>query len=282
VSTGQEDKNRWNLVTVTYNSAEDLRRHWGEQALPDDVTWIVVDNASSDDSADVAQQLGAVVVRLPKNVGFGAANNIGASAKQAKFVAFANPDVSVDFGSFSVMESVLSVHRRVVLAPQLIEIDGVVQPSGRGLPTIGAKIMNRLFPREKSQYQITARADERKWVSWAMGAAIVMRLDFFQELKWDDHFFVYYEDSDLGLRAWNAGSGVLLLGDVRWTHGWARETAKLSVKAWKLELASMAKFYSRYPFLLLPARIAQYFRGERRRIGVLEPSEQVNNHRARS
>jgi N-acetylglucosaminyl-diphospho-decaprenol L-rhamnosyltransferase len=76
----------WSVVTVTYNSAAILRHCWYEAAKP--FEWIVVDNGSQDDSADVAEELGARVVRLAANVGFSAANNIGARHSSAPYLFF--------------------------------------------------------------------------------------------------------------------------------------------------------------------------------------------------
>jgi len=67
----------WTVVTVTYNSAEVLSACW--KGFDQAYDWVVVDNNSTDDSAAVAEELGARVVRLPANVGFSAANNIGVS-----------------------------------------------------------------------------------------------------------------------------------------------------------------------------------------------------------
>ena len=53
------------LITVTHNSRLALEEFWGKNdKLPADVEWIVVDNASTDDSADLAESLGAIVIRL--------------------------------------------------------------------------------------------------------------------------------------------------------------------------------------------------------------------------
>src|SRR5690606_22918973 len=109
------------LITVTYNSAEVLREYWTQDLGPE-IEWIVVDNASSDDSAGVARELGADhVVRLPRNVGFSAANNVGAALASGEALGFMNPDVRV------VPESAIELADRalrdaVVIAPQLLNL----------------------------------------------------------------------------------------------------------------------------------------------------------------
>ena len=73
---------------------------------------------------------------------------------------------------------------------------------------------------------------------------------------WDDHFFLYYEDSDLGVRSWDAGVPVYVVPTFIWTHGWPRETNGLNVTPWRRELSSLSKFYRRYPEFLLSRKSA--------------------------
>ncbi len=269
----------WSIITVTYNSVDDLRRHWGAVELPTDTEWIVVDNDSRDDSIAVARSLGARTIQSEHgNVGFGAANNIGAASARGEKIIFANPDVTIDFGSLSDLARVIDRYPGVVLAPQLVNADGSLQASGRGFPTIWAKIWHRLAPKFSSSYTIVESASSERWISWAMGAAILMSRDTFEMLKWDEAFFVYYEDADIGLRAWQQAGGVLLTGRARWLHGWARDTARFNSRAWRLEFDSMFIFYRRYLHLLLPGWLARAWHPERGMIGRVAENAVSNGH----
>lgn len=244
---------RWTLITVTYNSSEALRRFWNGD-LPADVEWVVVDNASQDGSAEVARSLGARVIALDVNLGFGGANNIGYRASDAPYVAFVNPDIAIDPESLSVLEASLTREDGLV-SPQLIYSDGSVQPGGRTLPSLSNKVINRLLRTDlTSDYFVIAQPGEERYVAWAIGAAVAAKRSTFELLgdggPWDELFFIYYEDSDIALRSWTKGLTVRVTGDARWTHGWARETKKLSLGPWKRELASMSRFYRRYPALV--------------------------------
>ncbi len=56
---------------------------------------LVVDNGSTDGSAEIAELAGARVVRLPENLGFAAAVNRGLAASHSRFVALVNNDVEL-------------------------------------------------------------------------------------------------------------------------------------------------------------------------------------------
>lgn len=241
------------LITVTHNSADTLRRCWGTNRIPPGFEWIVVDNDSSDDSVSTARGLGATVIVAGSNLGFSAANNMGLAHAAGTFVGFVNPDVIVDFATVTDLVSVAAGHRALV-APQLLNDDGTEQPNGRGYPLLTAKVRNRLRGGDPS-YLLRSRDGEPRAVCWVMGAAVLGHRSVFEAIGgWDPYFFLYYEDKDICLRAWDAGIPVLLVPAARWRHGWARETTSFRWSAWRREIPSLMKFYARYPEFLGGAR----------------------------
>lgn len=247
----------WTLITVTYNSRSDLETFWKiDDISAGDFHWIVVDNHSSDGSAECASDLGARVIRLPENRGFGTANNIGFRESSDQYIGFVNPDVHVEIASLPRLRTLAD--SGVVVAPQLLNTSGDAQPNGRGPARLSWKLGNRLNPnRYMGTYLKTASPDEVLNVDWVMGAVVMARRDTWERVTtgpgpWDENYFVYYEDSDLGERCKAAAVRSMLDGGSRWTHGWARETTMPRLKPWILEFRSMRTFYKRYPKLLLP------------------------------
>lgn len=223
--------------------------------LPRDIEWIVVDNASADNSRVAALALGAAVLALPRNKGFGGANNVGVAAARGDVLIFCNPDVAID------VEGVRALAERVrnhggLWSPQLINVDGTQQENGRGVPSPLRKLRHMFSASHNSNdgYVRTARDGEIRNVIWTMGAAIAMSRDSFVALNgWDDAFFIYYEDSDICLRARKLGLATWLDGGVKWRHGWARETKNgVSLASWRHEIRSAFRFYRRHWYCIVP------------------------------
>lgn len=239
---------------MTFNSAATLRHFWSNYE-PEWAEWIVVDNGSTDESVEVARALGARVIDTGENLGFSRANNLGAAEACGEVLLFCNPDVTVTPKGVRRLADA-TAHSNVLLAPQLLNADGSNQENGRGTPYPHRKVAHMFFKRisERGQYTQVAAANKTIEVVWAMGAAIAMnRSTFEQILGWDERYFLYYEDSDICIRARRAGIGTFIDGSVRWTHGWARETSgRFSFHAWKREFRSAWLFYRSHPYCFFP------------------------------
>ncbi|WP_327267800.1 glycosyltransferase family 2 protein [Streptomyces sp. NBC_01218] len=81
------------VVLPCLNEAEALP--WVLARIPDGWRALVVDNGSTDGSAEIARALGATVVTEPRR-GFGAACHAGLTAARADIVCFCDCDASLD------------------------------------------------------------------------------------------------------------------------------------------------------------------------------------------
>jgi glycosyltransferase involved in cell wall biosynthesis len=100
---------------------------------------IVVDNGSTDGSATVAADMGAVVVREPRR-GFGAACAAGLAAATANVVAFCDADASLDPADLPrVCAPVAEGEADLVLGARV--------PVGRGAWPLHARLANRYLAR---------------------------------------------------------------------------------------------------------------------------------------
>ncbi len=120
----------YSVVVVSYNQCSFLYRCL--QSVKAEIKrsgregeTIVVDNNSSDASVEVARQLGAQVYCSETNLGFAAANNIGLSLSQGRFVMLLNSDAALFPGSLTALAEVLDGD------PEMGAVGGLeVRPNG--------------------------------------------------------------------------------------------------------------------------------------------------------
>jgi glycosyltransferase involved in cell wall biosynthesis len=108
---------------------------WVLSRLPDGYRAIVVDNGSTDRSAEIAAQLGALVVSEPRR-GFGSAAHAGLLAATAQFVAFCDADASMDPADLPALAA-------PVIAGDLDLALGRRRPTQRGAWPVHARFANR-------------------------------------------------------------------------------------------------------------------------------------------
>lgn len=128
------------IVIVSYNTAALLRRCLA--GLPAalggaPVEVIVVDNASTDGSADMVTVAFPTVdlIRLPGNAGFAAANNAGLTSARGRYLCLLNPDTEVCAGALERLVAWLEARPAAgVAAPRLLNPDGSTQAVGFRFP----------------------------------------------------------------------------------------------------------------------------------------------------
>jgi N-acetylglucosaminyl-diphospho-decaprenol L-rhamnosyltransferase len=192
-------EDRLALVTVTHNSAPELRRLLASAArhLPG-VRVVVVDNASSDQSVAVARELGAEVIALEQNVGFGRACNVGVATVAEPVTVLVNPDVELVDDSLLTLSSEALVRRDWLFAPLVLSPDGSRQDTVHRRPASPGDLVGALIPGNAFAPWHSARP---RRVGWAVGCALVGATDALRRLgPFDERIFLYGEDLDLGLR----------------------------------------------------------------------------------
>ncbi|HEY8565386.1 MAG TPA: glycosyltransferase family 2 protein [Beijerinckiaceae bacterium] len=199
--------------------------HDSAHALPDcldalagqGVPTIVVDNASTDGSAALAEARGARVLRLGRNEGYGRANNRGVAAADAPFALILNPDVILDDGAAAALvASAARLPDAAILAPRLVEADGRVFFQPR----------SHLAPYLKNPGGRLHVPEGEACTPFVSGACLLVRRDAFLALGgFDENIFLFYEDDDLCRRAADAGHSILYVPQAGARHGRGRSSA---------------------------------------------------------
>lgn len=234
-------------VVVTYNSAPDLKgfiacdsiRQWFDRI-------IVVDNASSDDSVELAREAGFDVIELGANLGYAAASNAGIRASDSEIVTLMNADIRADAcGDFLSLIANFLDPEVAVAAPTLILPSGEIQDSARQVPRPHELVVRRWLDRKRGQVRPTDASE----VPWVVGACMLIRKEAFDAVGgFDERYPLYFEDVDFCVRLTEAGWKTLYDPTVRMDHFHRGDSRKSLLGAsTRRHVRSAARFYAQHP-----------------------------------
>ncbi|MCB1264488.1 MAG: glycosyltransferase family 2 protein [Mycobacterium sp.] len=207
------------VVTVTFSPGSHLDRFLSSLTVATDrkVRVVIADNGSTDGAPEEAVQRypGTELLRTGGNLGYGTAVNRAVATLPAgdEFVVVANPDVVWGPDSIDVLlEAAARWPEAGSLGPLIRDPDGSVYPSARHLPSLIRGGMHAVVgfawkanPWTKSYRQERLEPSERP-VGWLSGSCLLVRRSAFDAIGgFDERYFMYMEDVDLGDRLGRAG-----------------------------------------------------------------------------
>lgn len=200
------------VVVVTHRSERVLAGCL--EALPRQLrkSTLVVDNASDDATVQVAEAADVRLLRLPGNRGFAAAANVGAAASSGRLLCFLNPDCRPPEALWEQARKRLPDDAPACAVPMLEEDDGPV--SGRQPGYTPVKLLADLLETGYGRTALVERLrrrrdhDDPSWW-WPHGACLFVPRPTFERLGgFDERYFLYMEDVELGRRLSEAGGEV--------------------------------------------------------------------------
>jgi GT2 family glycosyltransferase len=200
------------------------------------------------------------VIANEKNVGFGAAANQGFRASAAPLVAVINDDARAEPDWLEALVSAAESREDAGMFASRIRLaaDGRLDSAGMLLCRDGSsKQRGHLEPAEAY-----GRLQETLFAS---GCAAMYRREMLEEIgMFDESFFLYCEDTDLGLRARWAGWECLYVPEAMVDHLYSHSAGKASeLKAYYVERNRLFLVVKNFPLrdlLLAPLySIARYF-----------------------
>jgi GT2 family glycosyltransferase len=204
----------------------------------DDFELIVVDDGSTDDSAALALDARATLLRLPSPRGPAAARNVGAQASRSELIFFLDADVAVH------RETLARALRRFEYDPCLSALFGSYDdnPAAPGFVSQYRNLLHH-FVHQQGDFQDGIRPAHTFWT----GCGLIRRSVFLEYGGFDPRLYPRpaIEDIELGYRLTRAGHRIALARDVLATH----------MKCWTLpEMIRTDIFRRGVPWMLLIKR----------------------------
>jgi N-acetylglucosaminyl-diphospho-decaprenol L-rhamnosyltransferase len=168
---------------------------------------LVLDNASTDGSADAVRALGGDIqlIEQPRPTGKAANDSLLMERAKGRYCLLLNEDSELKPGATSVLMAALDDDpRAAAAAPQLLGTDGAPYPCAWRFPGVGTALAGALFLHRWLTVQSTGEVTRR--VDWAQSSALMVRREAAGEVGFmDPDFFVYYDECDFAKRLAVAG-----------------------------------------------------------------------------
>jgi GT2 family glycosyltransferase len=198
---------------------------------------IVIDNGSDSGFEKLLKKKFPTVIyrKTEKNVGFGAANNIGAKIARGRYFFFLNPDTIIDPGSLAILYSYLEKNKSAAIAAPLL-----YHPTGELFKHQGVKlltpvralfstsILHRFFPHNSisNNYWMEGwNKKKNREVDIVPGTAFMIREEVFKQARcFDEKFFLYFEEFDLCRTVKQLGWISVMVAGTKVVHFWGIST----------------------------------------------------------
>ncbi len=170
---------------------------------------IVVDNASTDNSAEIIKSYVPWInfIETGKNLGYSGGNNVGVDVAKGKYIVFLNPDTTVERDWLIELVNAIESDKNLGACSSKV----LYSNNKTKINTIGGfwsilGLSGSLGGDEESD-----NINEPVNTFYPTGCSMIMNRELYMSLgRFDNDYFLYCEDPDLGWRLWDSGYKVRL------------------------------------------------------------------------
>jgi len=162
------------------------------------------------------------------NPGYGGAINAGVAHldNDLEWVLISNPDVVLEPEAIRALMAVAQSSPTIgAVGPALVNPDGSIYPSARAVPSLsvgtGHALFAALWPANPwtASYRGTYDSTTPRPCGWLSGACLLVRRSAFDAVGgFDEGYFMFMEDVDLGMRLGTAGWSSVYVPEARAEH----------------------------------------------------------------
>jgi N-acetylglucosaminyl-diphospho-decaprenol L-rhamnosyltransferase len=248
------------VASVAYNSSSHLGPFLSSLRAGEgpELTVVVADNGSLDieRTRALTSEFQAELLELGANLGYGGAINAVVRSLPAsiRYILVSNPDVTITPGAITTLVRAFDRLTGVgAVGPKVLNEDGTVYPSARKLPSLRTGVGHAVFggiwpsnPWSRSYREDRDRADRERAVGWLSGSFVMVSREAFDQIGgFDEGFFMYFEDVDLGYRLGKFGYKSMYVPSALVTHTGAHSTTTESARMIQVHHDSAYRYLSK-------------------------------------
>lgn len=206
---------------------------------------VVIDNSGRGLAAELGDDIR--VLSMSRNVGYGAAINSAFRATSAPFLVTLNDDAYPSADWFAALVSAAESDSQVGMCASQVLLDT------RALDSAGMLIYGDGSSKQRGHGDPPESYQQREEVLLPSASAALYRRAMLDQIGlFDEDFFLYCEDTDLGLRARRAGWRCLYVPDARVEHRYSHSAGRVSkLKAYYVERNRIFVAMKNFPFRML-------------------------------
>lgn len=187
-----------------------------------------------------------IYIKSKKNLGFGKGNNLGAMSARGTYLFFLNPDTYFVGNPIDRLIDILVKNKNIgIVAPLLLNETKKPFPQQGSLrltvfrSIVAFSFLNKLFPKNfvsRNYWLYDWDKNAGRFVGTVPGTAFMIPKSLFEKAgKFDEQFFLYFEEEDLCRRVEKLGFGMYIDTRAQIVHLWERSTSQFlgSTQAFK-------------------------------------------------
>jgi GT2 family glycosyltransferase len=219
---------------------------------------IVVDNSSDTSVEDSLKKFNVVLLRSGRNLGYCGGNNFGVRRAKGEYVLFLNYDTVLHPDTISQLVKETVKSQAPLCQPKILMMDNPrkINSAGVLIHLAGFGLLRGCDEEDLGQY------DNLEEICAPHGACIFASKNAFQSLGYfDEHFFAFNEDTDLGWKALIMGKNTRYVPSAiiyhKWGHSWdkPRDHSKLYLAERNRLIMILTNYQRSTMVLLLPILI---------------------------
>lgn len=193
------------------------------------------------------------IIKNKEPKGFSANHNSAFKIAKYKYFLVLNPDIRMVDCDFAKLIAVLNLKTVGVVGPRVMSPDGEIQDNARKFPSIPL-IIKRKFSSNNLLRDYDISGEGPISVDWLAGMFLLFRSEVFKQVGgFDEQYFLYCEDIDIGRKLRNLGKHSMLFSACTVLHDAQRESRKFS-KALFIHASSFIKYFKKWGITNSPNR----------------------------